>query len=110
MTLGPGSIVILHLVSPSEKHWGALLDLDQAGVVVRGINISSFDDWIGELGKGEEPAIGLSTMFVPLFRVERIFLDEALGGLESYAQQFERRSGFAVEQYLGLADLGGVPS
>ena len=52
---------------------------------------------------------------MPLFRVERLFLDEAVGEVESYAQRFRRRVGMAVERYLGLSDVaaGGddeVPS
>jgi hypothetical protein len=39
-------------------------------------------------------------MFVPLFRVERIFLDEAVGEVESYRQRFAKRVGLPVERYL----------
>jgi hypothetical protein len=41
-------------------------------------------------------------MFVPLFRVERLFLDEAVGEVESYRQRFQQRVGMNVERYLGL--------
>jgi len=41
---------------------------------------------------------------VPLFRVERVFLDEAVGEVESYQQRFSRRVGVPVERYLGLID------
>jgi hypothetical protein len=41
-------------------------------------------------------------MFVPLFRVERVFLDEAVGEVESYRQRFRQRVGMDVERYLGL--------
>jgi hypothetical protein len=49
-------------------------------------------------------------MFVPLFRVERIFLDEPVGQVESYSQRFERRVGATVEEYLGLGEGGPAPS
>ena len=53
-------------------------------------------------------------MFVPLFRVERIFLDERVGEVESYRQRFEQRVGVAVERYLGIGEeegeTGEVPS
>jgi hypothetical protein len=41
-------------------------------------------------------------MFVPLFRVERIFLDEPSGAIKSYAQRFEETVGMTVQQYLNL--------
>jgi hypothetical protein len=109
-----GSLVIVHLVNPTEKFWGVLHELGTAGVVLRGINVSTFDDWMAQAARGETQTLGLSTMFVPLFRVERIFLDEAVGEVESYRQRFQRRVGMPVERYLGLEEGGGeggeVPS
>ena len=51
-------------------------------------------------------------MFVPLFRVERIFLDEQVGAVESYCQRFERRVGLKVDDYIALetADPDEIPS
>jgi len=101
--LRPDSIVIAHLVNPTEKFWGVLLNLDQSGLVLRGINVSSFDDWMFQMGRQEPHSLGLSTIFVPLFRIERIFLDEQIGEVGSYSQRFEHQVGQAVERYLGLA-------
>ena len=100
--LRPDSIVIAHLVNPIEKFWGVLLKLDQSGLVLRGINVSSFDDWMFQVVRHEAHSLGLSTMFVPLFRIERIFLDEQIGEVESYRQRFEQQVGMSVEGYLGL--------
>lgn len=97
-----GSIVIVHLVSPSEKFWGVLERMGPEGVTFRGINVSSFDDWMRQAASPEPPSLGLATMFVPLFRVERVFLDEQVGEVESYRQRFESRVGVSVESYLGL--------
>jgi hypothetical protein len=110
-----GSLVIVHLVNPTEKFWGVLHELGTAGVVLRGINVSTFDDWMAQAARGEVQTLGLSTMFVPLFRVERIFLDEAVGEVESYRQRFQRRVGMRVERYLGMEEEvgeegGEVPS
>ena len=91
--LTPESIVIAHLVNPTEKFWGVLLNLDQSGLVLRGINVSSFDDWMFQASRQEPRSLGLSTMFVPLFRIERIFLDEQIGEVESYRQRFEQQVG-----------------
>jgi hypothetical protein len=107
MTIGPGSLVIVHLVNPTEKFWGVLQELGVAGVMLRGINVSSFDDWMAQALRPGEQSLGLSTMFVPLFRVERIFLDEAVGEVESYRQRFQGRVGVPVERYLGMEGAGG---
>ena len=53
--------------------------LSPAGVTMRAVNLDSFDDWIHQVARDEEPEIEMMTMFVPLFRVERIFLDEPAG-------------------------------
>ncbi len=98
----PGSLVIVHLINPTEKFWGLLQELGVAGVMLRGINLTSFDDWMRQATRPGDQSLGLSTMFVPLFRVERVFLDEPVGEVESYRQRFERRVGIAVERYLGL--------
>ncbi len=52
--------------------------------------------------RDEPPTLGLATMFLPLFRVERMFLDEQVGAVESYRQRFESRVGMAVESYLEI--------
>jgi hypothetical protein len=110
VTIAPGALVIVHLVNPTEKFWGVLQELGVAGVMLRGINVSSFDDWMAQAMRPGEQSLGLSTMFVPLFRVERIFLDEAVGEVESYRQRFQSRVGVAVERYLGLEAVAGEES
>jgi hypothetical protein len=108
-----GTIVIVHLINPTEKFFGILQDLAVAGVTFRGISLSSFDEWMAQAVAGDQ-TLGLSTVFVPLFRVERIFLDEAVGEVESYRQRFSKRVGIPVERYLGLEESveesGEVPS
>ena len=102
-SFAPGDLVLVHLVNPTEKFWGVLVDLGVAGVTLRGIGVSSFDDWVAQAARAEgRPTLDLTTMFVPLFRVERMFRDEAVGEVESYARRFEKRVGRAVEAYLGL--------
>lgn len=108
--LAPNSLVIVHLVNPTEKFWGVLLSLDTSGLTLRGVNVSSFDDWMFQIARQEERTLGLSTMFVPLSRVERIFLDEQVGEVESYRQRFESNVGEAVETLLGIEHEEEVPS
>jgi hypothetical protein len=106
-----GAVVIVHLVNPTEKFWGVLLALEATGVFLRAINVSSFDEWMRQVARTGDQSLGLATMFVPLFRVERIFLDEQVGEVESYRQRFERQVGLSVEAYLGLEGEGAeVPS
>ncbi len=100
--IAPGSVVILYLVHPSEKYWGILESLTQAGITVRAINLSSFDDWLGSIVSDPQPVLGLATIFFPMARVERLFLDEQVGEVESLSQGFERLVGKSVGEYLGL--------
>jgi hypothetical protein len=99
----PGAIVIVHLINPTEKFFAVLLDLAVVGIAFRGINLNSFDDWMAQAARPGDQTLGLSTVFVPLFRVERIFLDEAVGEVESYRQRFSKRVGIEVEKYLEIA-------
>lgn len=96
------ALVLLNLVNPKEKFFGVLRALSAAGVTMRAMNLDSFDDWIHQIARGEESEIEMITMFVPLFRVERIFLDEPAGAIPSYAQRFRNVTGQSIEEYLGL--------
>jgi len=94
------SLIIVNLVNPKEKFFGVLTALSPAGITLRGINLDSFDDWLRQLAKREEASLDLITMFVPLFRVERIFLDEPSGAIKSYGQRFQEIVGISVLEYL----------
>ena len=98
----PSSLVIVNLVTPKEKFFGVLKALSPAGVTIRAINLESFDDWVRQIARDDEPNLDLVTMFVPLFRVERIFLDEPSGDIKSYAQRFRDVVGSDVREYLGI--------
>ena len=102
----PGSLVLIHLSSPPEQFWGLLEDLSPAGVAFRGLNVGSFEDFMAQAARDDEPALGFSTMFVPMFRVERIYLDEQVGMVLSYRQRFEARVGRSVESYVSRASDG----
>ena len=99
----PSALIILNLVNPKEKFFGVLTALSPAGVTMRGINLDSFEDWIHQIARNEEPDLNLITMFVPLFRVERIFLEvrleDALGDVEPIFVERDR-----------CLDQAGVPS
>ena len=97
------SLVIVNLVNPKEKFFGMLMSLSSAGVTIRGINLDSFEDWLRQLAHAEERNLDLISMFFPLFRVERIFLDEPSGEIKAYAQRFEEVVGSPIHDYLGIA-------
>jgi hypothetical protein len=101
----PNALVIVNLVQPKEKFFGVLRALSSAGATIRAINLDSFDDWIHQIARDEDPDIEMVTMFVPLFRVERIFLDEPSGSVLSYSQRFAQVVGREVADYLGLASV-----
>jgi hypothetical protein len=100
----PSSLVIVNLVTPKEKFFGVLRALSPAGATIRAINLESFDDWARQIARDEEPNLDAVTMFVPLFRVERIFLDEPAGAIKSYSQRFEDVVGRSVREYLEAVD------
>lgn len=103
-----GQFVVLSLANPNEKYWGLLLTLDGPGITLRGVNLSSFEDWVQEVAQQQTPTMGASTIFFPLHRVERLSLDEPMGELESLHQSFERRTGQSAETYLDTTTLGIV--
>src|SRR5215469_14988054 len=96
-----GSPVVVYLHGPREKFWGVLGGVDIAGVYLRGIDLKTFDDWLQSIARGERN-IALTRMFLPMWRVERIILDEAVGEIPSMADRFFSRVGMIVEQYLEL--------
>jgi hypothetical protein len=100
--LPPGSPVICYLANPREKVWGLLLALQPAGITVRGLDISVFEDWMRQEARGEDTGLGLSTLFYPMHRVERMERDETLGPIESYADRFRRIVGLSVLEVAGI--------
>lgn len=100
--LQPNSIILLSLHSPKEKIWGQLVSLHAAGVTVRGIDLNSFDDFIRQVLDPDGERIGLSTLFFPMQRVERLALDEPHGSIPSMAERFEQKVGRSLGDYLAL--------
>lgn len=96
------SIIVLSLHSPKERLWGELLEMNPAGVTIRGIDLNSFDDFIRQVLDPEGDRIGLPTLFFPMARIERIALDESRGSIPSLADTFERKVGRSLLDYLAL--------
>lgn len=98
--IGPGSTVLAYLRDPQEKLWGVLTRMDAAGVVMEGIDLGSFDDWVAQIERDEDSVVGPSLLFVPMSRVEKLLLDRSSGHLPSLAERFERRTGRSVQDII----------
>jgi len=96
------SIVIISLAAPKEKVWGQLLMLNSSGVTVRGIELDSFDDFVQQVINQEEATVGMTCVFYPMHRVERIARDEPSGSIPSLAERFRRKVGLTLQEYLDL--------
>ena len=97
-----GVPVILYLQAPKERIWGLLLSLQPAGVVIRGLDLTAFEDWMRQEARGEERLLGLGTVFYPMNRVVRLERDESIGPFISYADRFAREVGKTIAEVLGL--------
>ncbi|MCI4397862.1 MAG: hypothetical protein JHC34_03390 [Acidobacteria bacterium] len=104
----PGCAVVAHLREPREKLWGVLLGMDGSGAWLRGIDLGSFEDWARQEASRQETGIGLSTIFVPFLRVEKLVLDEGVGGAPSLSKRFEAIAGFPASRSAGPREGGDV--
>lgn len=100
--LAPGAPVLVYLSSPREKVFGVLLSLEPAGVVVRGIDLVSLEDWMRQEARGDAPGLSLASLFYPMTRVERVERDETVGELEGLADRFRRLTGRDVSDVAGF--------
>jgi hypothetical protein len=96
--LNEGAPVVLYLRDPREKIWGLLLSMTPAGITLRGIDLVVFDDWMRQEARRQEALIGLTTLFYPMARVERMERDETIGPLVSYADRFAQEVGRTVDE------------
>lgn len=96
-----GSAVLVYLQEPREKLWGLLRRLDSAGLMLQGIDLSSFDDWISQIDHDEESVVGPTSLFIPMRRVEKMLLDHSSGNIPSLADRFKTITGRTVHEVLG---------
>jgi hypothetical protein len=83
-----GSLVIAYLSNPKERVWGVLIRLDTVGLVIRGLDLNSVEDWISQ-ERGDGPKlITPSTQFVPMHRLERVYADETTGAVDGYGDRY----------------------
>ena len=93
LSLSAGDAVIVYLQVPKEKVWGLLVSLGTAGIVVRCIDLAAFDDWMRQEARRDEPYLGLSTVFYPMNRVERMERDQTMGPVISLLRPLRPRGG-----------------
>ena len=94
-----GVTIVIVLHSPREKCWGVLDEISAAGVFLRGLDLNAFDDWAQSVAH-DEPFMGPTDLFFPLWRVERVARDETAGGVPSLIEQFEQRTGRKLQEFL----------
>ena len=93
----PGSIIVVDLENPREKHLGALLELSPAGLWIKGINLDSFDQWLREVVENSSQTVAAATSFFPMLRIGRITLDQSTGGIPSYEEIVLQRLGSEIK-------------
>ncbi len=97
-----GNVVLVHCRDPKEKFWGLLHRLDGVGVVLRGLDLGAVEDWFRQEAGGRERLLTPSTFFLPLHRVLRIDLDEAVGLVPALAERYRNTCGGDVRKALAL--------
>jgi hypothetical protein len=95
MKIESGEAVIALLHTPREKLFGILDDISAAGISIRAIDLSYFEDWCSAIASGE-PHLSMNDSFIPMWRVEKVTRDAADGDLPSMCEQFEKRTGRAI--------------
>lgn len=101
---GEPIVVVLH--TPREKCWGILDEINSAGVSLRGLDLNSFDDWLRAVTHGD-PFVGLSDLFFPMWRVERISRDEGSIAIPALFEQAEQRTGRSIAELMGAVSAVG---
>lgn len=103
--MGPGTLVVVHCLNPSEKMWGMLLRLDTLGAVLRGLNLNSIEDWLAQEKTGQGGFITPSTVFIPIHRIERIYIDESTRVAPAFGERFAEACGVDVREALDSDDI-----
>ncbi|MFZ1376434.1 MAG: hypothetical protein WAS25_07560 [Geothrix sp.] len=93
MPFQPGDLVVVVLQAPRERIWGALLGLDASGIAIRGLDLTPWEEVLSLVRTGESDQVALGTRFLPMHRVEAMYLDEASSGAPSLAEIFRNRTG-----------------
>lgn len=100
MPFQTGDLVVVILREPRERLWGRLLGLEAPGIALRGLDLTPWEEVLGLVRTGEVDQVALSTRFLPMHRVEAMYLDEASSGAPSLADTFLQRTGLDPQVFL----------
>jgi hypothetical protein len=98
MKFDSGDSVLIILRDPREKLLGILDEITTAGITLRAIDLSYFEDWVRSI-VDDEPYLPMNDYFIPMWRVERLTRDERNGEIPSMAEQFEERTGKNLAEF-----------
>jgi hypothetical protein len=93
MPFQSGDLVVVVLQSPRERLWGRILGLEAAGIALRGLDLMPWEEVLSLVRRGEADQVALGTRFLPMHRVEAMYLDEPSSGAPSLAEVFLARTG-----------------
>ena len=100
LPITPGQLVVVILREPKERVWGRLLGLEDAGILVRGLDVLVWEETLAMVKRGERDHVALGTRFFPMHRVESWYLDEPSSGVPSLEADLLRRTGLAAQDLL----------
>jgi hypothetical protein len=100
MPFRPGDLVVVLLQSPRERIWGRILGLDASGIALRGVDLVPWEEVLTLVRRGEADQVALGTRFIPMHRVETLYLDEPSSGAPSLADTFRERTGQDPHDFL----------
>ena len=94
-----GSFVHVHLIEPTERFWGKLIKLTEAGVILRGIDVRQIEVFKYQFNK-DERMVFPQTIFFPMRRIQKVDLDEPMDELPSVIDSVIRVSGVDEDSLL----------
>jgi len=108
LAIDAGALVVVHCSNPKEKLWGMLLRLDTVGLQLRGLDLNSVEDWLRQELAGGDALIVPSTLFIPSTRLERVYLDQSAGPVQSFGDRYRAACGRDVREALAEGSEGWV--
>jgi hypothetical protein len=100
MPFNRGQLVVLITAGPRERLWGRLVGLEDAGVAIRCMDMATWDESLKLIRQAQSEHVSVSTRFVPMHRVESLYLDEASSGAPSLEQLFRTATGQEAMEFL----------
>ncbi len=94
-----GDFIHVSLIEPTERLWGRLIKISEAGVVFRGIDVRQLELFKYQF-KHKERTIFPQTLFLPMRRVQKIDLDEAMHTLPSVIQSIRTITGLDEDEIM----------